>query len=61
MFELRWLLDKNFPRDIEHPPLEAYTLQYRYLSAGMDASGALNVMGGQWSHWIDVPYVDEKD
>lgn len=53
MIELRWKLEPPMPNKGRE---DRWTLQYRLLIGGMDASGAFNIMGAKWSDWIDVPY-----
>ena len=50
VIELRWAVPPN--TTTEQP-----RLQMRVLIGYMDASGALNVMGAEWSEWKDVPRV----
>ncbi len=50
MIELRWSVQEG--TGVEKPKL-----QMRVLLGYMDASGALNLAGAEWSEWKDVPTV----
>lgn len=58
MIELRWLLNKNFPKGIQ-APLEAYNLQYRNVIVQVHQGKITDA--SEWSEWKDVPYVDERE
>jgi len=65
MIELRWiqlapgekppLYAIPLPNSILPNVVEYRVLQYKVLLGRMDASGAFNVMQGEWSDWKDVP------
>ncbi len=50
MIELRWTT-------LEGTNTEKPKLQMRVLPGYIDASGAINVIGSEWSEWQDVPTV----